>query len=381
MSQEYPFINYKANHLLYSNDSSNFMHLFKKISELKKTKNACVNIVHVGGSHVQGGMWTNTFYTLLQQNFKLNGGGYFTFPYRLAKTNSQPYSTSFSNGKWKKCRCITKDFCLPLGMSGISVTTNDSFCNFGVALTKKSVLSNFNTIKVYHNFNESFEFDIRNTKIQQRIDKKENGYTTFILKDMCDSVVFELKRKDTITKGFTLFGFSLENNNENGFYLAGLGVNGASSNSFLRCNKFEEQLKTIMPDLVILSLGVNDSQAKNFNKADYIAHYDSLIKIFKTINPKVAILLTTTTDNFIKRRSPNKRTSLAQDAMFSLMQKNNVAVWDLYEFMGGYKSMLKWVKAGLAARDRVHFTPKGYTIIGTNMFNTIYSSYKNNTKN
>lgn len=357
------------------------MHLFKKISELKKTKNACVNIVHVGGSHVQGGMWTNTFYTLLQQNFKLNGGGYFTFPYRLAKTNSQPYSTSFSNGKWKKCRCITKDFCLPLGMSGISVTTNDSFCNFGVALTKKSVLSNFNTIKVYHNFNESFEFDIRNTKIQQRIDKKENGYTTFILKDMCDSVVFELKRKDTITKGFTLFGFSLENNNENGFYLAGLGVNGASSNSFLRCNKFEEQLKTIMPDLVILSLGVNDSQAKNFNKADYIAHYDSLIKIFKTINPKVAILLTTTTDNFIKRRSPNKRTSLAQDAMFSLMQKNNVAVWDLYEFMGGYKSMLKWVKAGLAARDRVHFTPKGYTIIGTNMFNTIYSSYKNNTKN
>jgi hypothetical protein len=94
----------------------------------------------------------------------------------------------------------------------------------------------------------------------------------------------------------------------------------------------------------------------------------------------VAILLTTTTDNFIRRRTPNKRTLQAKEAMFELMRKHNVAVWDLYTIMGGYKSMIKWQKVGLASRDRVHFSPKGYTIVGTLMCDALLKSYRNNIK-
>ncbi len=382
--EKYPFINYTVNHLYFSKDSSAFLKLYKKIHELSipSKKSKTISIAHVGGSHVQGGTWSNSFLTNLQNEFKTSGGGFFVFPYKIAKTNSQPYSSSFTNGNWKKCRCVTKGFCLPLGMSGMSIKTNDSANYFGITLTQKAECKGFNIVKVYHNFNENFYFDIskkHNLKAEV-IERKELGYTQFNLEIPVDSISFELIRKDTSEKDFIIYGFSLENNLSSGFYLAGLGANGASSNSFLKCTYFIEQLKSIHPDLVIISLGVNDTQAKDFEKQEYIEHYDSLILAIKKAKPDVAILLTTTSDNFIKRRTSNKRTLTAHDAMFELMEKHNVAVWDMYEFMGGFKSMLKWAKIGLAAKDRVHFSPKGYNILGYYMFEALIKSYYSNTK-
>ena len=174
-------------------------------------------------------------------------------------------------------------------------------------------------------------------------------------------------------------GVSLENSKP-GFYYAGFGVNGAASNSYLKCNLFGQQLETVKPDLVIFSLGVNDTQGKDFTKEDYIENYDSLIMEVRRASPDCAILLTTTTDNYVKRRTANKRPIKAQDAMFELMEKHRAAVWDLYGVMGGYKSITKWYKAGLAARDKVHFSPRGYAIVGQMMFDAIDKSYKTNSK-
>jgi hypothetical protein len=55
-----------------------------------------------------------------------------------------------------------------------------------------------------------------------------------------------------------------------------------------------------------------------------------------------------------------------------------LAVWDLFEIMGGYKSMMKWYKAKLAARDKVHFAPKGYRILSDLMFEALMNSYNSN---
>jgi len=382
-SQELPprpkFIAADQNQLHFSGDSASFIKLFKKLDKLRDGKLDRVTVVHMGGSHVQGGTWSNTFVSALQNEFKTNGGGYFMFPYRIAKTNGQPYVTSFTDGKWKRCRAVGKEFCLPLGMSAMSVNTNDSANFFGVALTQRSVLRKFNSVRVYHNFNKSFDFDVtaKNLIMTQRKDHENLGYTSFKLSASIDSVSFNLVRKDTLQKDFIIYGFSLENDLTPGFYLAGLGANGASTSSFLRCASLVPQLESLDADLMILSLGVNDTQSKNFAKEDYIEHYDSLIAFARKANPGVAIILTTTTDNYIKKRTSNKRTVQARDAMFELMQKYDLAVWDLFSIMGGYKSMAKWYKSGLASKDKVHFSPKGYTLVGNMMFEALMQSYNN----
>lgn len=377
----YPFIQENLNHLYFSKDSSAFMKLYKKMDKLKDERKDRITVVHIGGSHVQGGTWSSTFASDFQYEFKTEGGGYFAFPYRIAKTNSQPYITSFTNGKWKRCRPTGKEYCLPLGMSALSVNTNDSSNYFGMAITSRSVCRKFSTVKVYHNFNKSFEFSLspKMKLMAERQEFEKSGYTLFKLSQPVDSVTFDLLRKDSLQRDFILYGFSLESDLP-GIYLAGLGANGASTSSFLRCANLVAQLQTLHADVMILSLGVNDTQSKGFEKDEYIEHYDSLITYAKKANPGVAIILTTTTDNYIKRKTSNKRTVLARDAMFELMERHDLAVWDLFSIMGGYKSMVKWYKVGLASKDKVHFSPKGYTLLGHMMFDALNKSYHHNSK-
>ncbi len=377
----YSFINLDQNHLHHSKDSSLMLNFYKKIDDLRNGKRNKVVIAHYGGSHIQAGNWGDKLIYNFQSIQNFEGGGIWAFPYKIAKTNSPNYYKSYTNGKWKRFRCATfKEMCMNLGMAGIAAVTNDSANTFGIKLNKNKHHEKFNSIKVYHNFNESFDFVLApHISVCSRTDSIDKGFTQFVFDDYIDSVNFILWRKDTLKKDFFLYGFSLENSKP-GFYYASFGVNGAASNSYLRCNLFAEQLSTVKPDLVIFSLGVNDTQGKDFTKEEYIENYDSLITEVRKASPNCAILLTTTSDNYIKRRTANKRPIKAQDAMFELMEKHKTAIWDLYAVMGGYKSIYKWYKVGLASKDRVHFSPKGYAVLGQLMFDAINNSYKANSK-
>ena len=374
----FSFVDLRANKIQFGKDSSDFIRLYAKLDSFATGKRDRITIAHVGGSHVQGGTWSNTLLKGMNEEFKPDGGGYFIFPYKYAKTNSPPFSTSFTSGKWMKCRCVGKEFCLPLGMCGMSVNSNDSANTFGFGLTDRALMKGFNSVKIYHNFNPSFQFSVSSSYslAVNRTDKKEQGYTLFEFDQLVDTLSFDMLRLDTLQKDFILYGFYAETARSKRIGLSALGANGAQSSSFLRCTYFTEQLRSLSPDLVILSLGVNDTQSKGFEKEDYIEHYDSLIAKVREASPGVAILLTTTTDNFIRRKTPNKRPMQAREAMFDLMRKHGVAIWDLYTLMGGYKSMMKWTKAGVGSRDRVHFSPKGYTIVGNMMSDALLTSYR-----
>ena len=54
---------------------------------------------------------------------------------------------------------------------------------------------------------------------------------------------------------------------------------------------------------------------------------------------------------------------------------NGCAFWDLRAKMGGKGSMRKWVAAGMAQLDYVHFTGPGYRMIGDAVFRDLMSQY------
>ena len=367
----------ELNKLLLPTDSSVFARLFNKVDALQTEDVNRLSIVHFGGSHVQAGIWSNAFSYALQMHFNKMGGGYFGFPYKLAKTNGQYYLSTFSSAKWKKCRAVTSDFCLPLGMSGLSISTNDSAGIFGAALNARSACRYVNNIKVYHNFNPSFSFQLiapAAGKIDRR-DNLEQGYTLFSFENPLDSMAFSFTRLDTNQRDFILYGFSLENDLASGVYLAALGVNGGSANSILKSSELNRQLPSLKADLYIISYGVNDTQSAEFSAEKFYSSYDSLIRKIQAINPDAAIILTTTTDNYIRTKTHNKKTAIARDVMLRLMNDRHVAIWDMYEIMGGPKSIIKWAQLGLASKDRVHFTTKGYNLWGQLLFQAFLDSY------
>lgn len=380
--QTYPFINQQASVLHLSKDSAQFLDFYKKIDELKTGARNKVSIVHFGGSHIQAGFWTEVLMNGFQNIGNFKGGGTFIFPFKIVKTNSPSFFKSFTTGQWiRKRNALAKEMCDNLGMAGMAGITNDAENTFGFKLLPNNHHQTFNSLRVYHNFNPSFEFSIINQEglYFTRKDFKAKSYTEFIFESYIDSINFKLIKKDTLIRDFMLRGFSIENSNP-GFYYASIGVNGASTSSYLKCQEFVNELSGLPPDLVIFSLGVNDTHAPNFSKQQFMANYDSLITLVKLASPNCVFLFTTVTDNYMTRKASNKRPIKAQEAMFELMEKHHAAVYDLYEVMGGYKSISKWYKAGIAAKDKVHFNGKGYTLLANLMFDAIYKSYQYNTK-
>jgi lysophospholipase L1-like esterase len=372
-AQEIPeWINISQNKIIFDKDSSDFYRFIEKLKQVKTGKRRNIYIVHFGGSHVQGGFWSESIMNTLQEELKTKGGGYFVFPFKQVKTNSPYYFKTYSNGKWKVNKCTKiSDSLKYIGMCGISAIT-DTSCYVSIKNEWKK-LDGFTRIKFFYRKNNHYEVfpSFQTSKIIEH-----ENYTEYLLSQKLDSISFFIQKKDTNYSEFILDGFSCENDS-GGVYYAGFGVNGATSESFLKCALLLHQLKNIQVDLFILSFGVNDVKNKAFSKQKYIQNYDSLISKLKKSQPNSSILLTTISDNFIKRKIANPRTQAGNEAIYEIMKKYQLSIWDLNAVMGGKKSMLKWYKAGLSAKDKIHFNKKGYFILGKLMVNAIIDKLSN----
>ena len=58
-----------------------------------------------------------------------------------------------------------------------------------------------------------------------------------------------------------------------------------------------------------------------------------------------------------------------------MAKKYNAAVWDQFDLMGGLNSMKEWEEAGLAKKDKVHFTHEGYKVLGDLLYNAFIDRY------
>lgn len=178
---------------------------------------------------------------------------------------------------------------------------------------------------------------------------------------------------------FTLSGILLENK-LSGIAYTSVGINGARVPNYFKepCPNFEKELAFFKPDLVILAVGINDANVEHFNEKQFMTNYDTLITRLRNISPNVPIIFTTNNDSYRKKRRryvehPNGE--LARQAFFQMAEKYNGAVWDMFSLMGGLGSMKEWEKAGLAKKDKVHFTHAGYVFLGDMFYRAFLKAY------
>ena len=201
------------------------------------------------------------------------------------------------------------------------------------------------------------------------------GRTVFEFSRPQDTLSLRIEQTDTLTqRKFTLHGILLETDDP-GVYYHALGVNGAATWSWLRCQKLQEELALVKPDLVVFSIGINDAHDPDFCATCYEKNYEKLIAQVRNVNPEAAILLVTNSDSFRKRRYPVRSADDVRDVMMRLAKKHGAGVWDLYGVMGGQGSIRLWQRRGLAKRDLIHFTRQGYTMVGDLMFTAIMKAY------
>ena len=387
-----PFAHFDRNRIVFPGDSTAMERFFSKMDSVVFLGQGNVSIMHIGGSHVQAGVFTQQFRDdLLSIGDDLMGGQYFVFPFTAGGTNNPSHFMVSSTGSWTYCRnAVRKETDKRMGLAGAAITTTDPNATVSIVsrsrrpteLTPEFSFNKVTLIGFSETDNVMPVVSYDDTTRQGQYDDYQSTYT-FLLPELTDSICI---RFDTMPGEFTLTGVLLENG-ASGISVHGVGVNGASVPSYLRCDDFERDLQLIRPDLIIFGIGINDAAEKDFEKRTFMKNYDDLIQIIQRVNPDCALLFVTNNDSYKRVRVKKKRRyevnpngKIVEDAFMEMGKQYNAAVWDQFDIMGGLRSMSDWEKAGLAQKDKVHFTNAGYQLLGDLLYNALITSYLEHVK-
>jgi len=138
-------------------------------------------------------------------------------------------------------------------------------------------------------------------------------------------------------------------------------------------------LQKARPALIIVSYGTNDIGMKGFSSSAYEERAFQILSKLKADAGDASILVTGPTD----RGSPRKRTraliqagqAALQPALRKAALRAGCAYWDQQAAMGGPGSMTRWVRAGLANYDYVHFSALGYTKLADMLYDQLIAKY------
>ncbi len=369
------------NEIIFFKKEKSFL-FFKKLDSLLFEGKGNINIMHIGGSHVQAGTLTHAVRTNLLSTYPhIVGDRGLLFPYTAAKTNNPyNYKTTY-NGKWLAYRNVHKNLPHLLGLTGMLIVSQDEEAAIHIQMRNNvDVFFDFDRIRLLGYSDSGYVTPILQTlsdSIQGEYDSISKSYL-FVLSEPTDSFTIRFAQVvDTLWEPFYVRGVIVENQLPGISYHA-IGVNGASVPSYLKCELFEDDLTLINPDLCVFAIGINDASGDNFDTLVFKQNYEALIEKIQNINPDCEFIFITNNDSYrrIKRRYYNNTNgALAKDVFYRLAEKHEGGVWDLFSLMGGLTSMKTWEKEGLSKADKVHFTPAGYTLLGDLFYNALMKAY------
>ncbi len=370
----YGFIRYDLNELHHFGKDSYSARFYSKLENLIKTGKGKVNVMQIGGSHIQAGTFSGQIRSRLQQmNGEMNAGWGYMFPYRMARTNSPfGYYIRYS-GYWRSCRNVQNRQICDLGVGGIAAITRSDKAELTVLLEKENQLDyRFDEVRLFYE-GENYSVSIDSSLLAQS--KMEAGCIDFKLKNRVDSLTIYIQKDRTTNEEFVLHGITTESA-PNGIVYHSIGVNGADVPAFLECELFEKQLTRLKPDLVILGLGINDAYGRRFSQEKFEANYTDLIERIRKAAPETAVIFTTNNDSYLYRRYVNRNGEKVRESMFRLAEELTAGVWDMFSVMGGLNSVVLWERNHLAQRDKVHFTREGYLLLGDLFFNALTRDFE-----
>ena len=384
---EYDFARFEKNKIEFHGDSSAFERLFLKMDSVLFMGCGNLRIMHIGGSHVQAGTLTrrlrNDFLSLRPA---LDGGRGLVFPFSAAHTNNPSSFTTSYEGSWKVTKNVQREPDHRLGLTGIALSASDDKASVMITTVARDPepqdpTFRFNDVRVLGYSSEGERVPVVVLAKGDTLSgcNVEDSTWSFALPALTDSVRVATKGKGE----FTLTGIFLDNPFP-GFTVTGIGVNGASLGSYAKCPDLLNDLSLVNPDLVIFAVGINDATAANFSVDEFVGRYKELVSQVRSVNPDCALLFVSNNDSFrrIRRKGyvVNANGQLAEQAFLRLGKECGTGVWNLFDIMGGLGSMRKWEEAGLAKRDKIHFTEAGYELVGDLLFNALMDEYMEHLK-
>lgn len=373
------FIKYDKNSIQNQKSLATF---FEKLYQLKSEGNNRINILHLGDSHIQADILTQTTRTLLQKEFG-NAGLGLVLPGKVARTNESPLIKSTSTGTWEVAKLTQQQPPFPIGVGGISLLTKTPGNKIQIGIKKESSHAySFDRVKLF--FDKDFKsFDLLIKDSVGNIISHAGSYSDEPFKFNSNlrfahpikEITIETTQANKEQTQFIWYGISLENSTAGIIYHA-LGVNGATYKSYLIGHSLIEQIKALYPDLIIISLGTNEAANYPYIDKQFNKQVSQMINQFKSNNPATAIIITTPADYYRKRTKRNPGVNSITQELIQVANKNQVAYWDLFAVAGGRHAADKWKGNNLLQSDGIHFTQDGYMLQGKLLYDALMKGYK-----
>ncbi len=374
-NQVYPYIRYNQNYVEWQ-DYSSISSFFTKI---KQTQTRKLKILHIGDSHVQADIFTGYVRNELQ-NILGHGGRGFVFPYAAAATHAAyDYKTS-STGAWEFSRNIQPAPDFDMGITGVTVYTEDSTAGFKLIFPNGTLQKNDNVLKIYcRRAPDSYDLKLKASGVDAPLYIDCNAfndklYIEIKLPQASDTLSFTVNETDTIQKSFECYGLMIETAQDKGVLYNSVGINGAGLSSLLKENLLLYQLSELKPDLVVVDLGLNDFYKTAFKSKEIEKTLNNIIDIIQRASPDASIILSSGQDVYY-RNFCEKNCKTYSELMREIAFRKGCAFYDYYYISGGQNSMLKWKNDKLAKYDKVHLTSAGYFVRGELFLNALLGSY------
>lgn len=357
-------------------DSGNLEHFWQKFHNAVRSLDK-LNIVHFGGSHIQVDIYPNLMREKLYMIDSLNiSSRGLVFPYSTAETNNPLNYKNTYTGVWQGQRSSVSYHKSTWGLIGITASTTDLNPSFELDFDRGNTPVEFNKALVFCNSSEvGYNISLPDAAGIYDLNYTTEGYAEITYAKNQKDFAIEFKADENHEELF-IWGVYLQNDNYGVTYNS-IGVNGSKFTSFKRCEKFDEQLNYVYPDLAIISIGTNDSSDPDFDSVNYENNYDSFMQQVLKANPNCAFVLTVPNDNFIKRKYVNTHLPEVRRVIFRLAKKYKTHVWDMFGIMGGLESSKIWLQNDMMKSDLVHFTVDGYKLKGELFYDAFMQEYRN----
>ena len=134
---KYDFIDSTLNIIQFPGGRDSFEPFFQKMDSLVFENKGKVNILHIGGSHIQADVVSGRIREHLIKEYPGSSAGRgFVFPYSAARTNTPSSYGSQYKGVWDMSKNVLREVKKPLGLLGIAVSTSDPRAEFSLLLDK-----------------------------------------------------------------------------------------------------------------------------------------------------------------------------------------------------------------------------------------------------
>ena len=331
-----------------------------------------VHILHYGDSHTAADEWTGDLRTHFQEKFG-DGGSGFSLAGRPWNSYRRMDVRSGSTRGWHTDGLVGRTGDGIYGLGGVSLSTASAH----EAIYLDASAAEFELFYYQQPGGGTLQIYDNGTPMEQISTDGEAGPAYYHLQAIPGMHRVEAETLDR--SPVRLFGWVAENTT--GVTYEELGINGAEASIILGWN--EETLRSNIerrnPALIVLAYGTNEAGRKDWTLESYREMYSNLIARLRADAPTATILVIGPADRTQKVRKVGWQTmekiEVIAEAQRQAALANGCAFWDLRAKMGGKGSMLKWVAAGMAQADHVHFTGPGYRMIGDAVFRDVMSQY------